>query len=161
MSPANVKGTAGSLEWGTPPALFERLNTWFAFDYDPFASHTNALCTEYSTVDGTWMKEYDDKPYQYSTEDGLTHSWQGSRVYMNPPFTRGLIGQCVQKAYEERVNADIIVGLIPFDPSIRWWNSYVEGHCIVLPLPKRVHFVGGKSGATHPVCVAIWKKTLI
>ncbi len=32
-----------SAEWATPPDLFARLNRWFRFDYDAFASHENAV----------------------------------------------------------------------------------------------------------------------
>ena len=170
MSPANVKGTAGSMEWGTPRDLFERLNRWFAFDYDPFASHENALLPTYSTIEGTFNcgltthRHPEGSPVLHtkiSDADGLTEPWEGMRVFMNPPYSRGLIGRCVEKAYNERENTEIIVALIPFDPSLRWWNKYVEGHCIVLPLPKRLRFEGAPATGTHPCAVVIWMKALL
>ncbi len=127
---------AGSGEWRTPPELFARLNRRFQFDYDAFASHENALCDDYSTVDGThdcgdWFPEF----------NGLTFPWDGHRVFMNPPYTRGLIEQCVEKAFNERDNAAIIVALIPAATETRWFQRYILPHCHIDWLSKRVRFI--------------------
>ena len=133
---------AGSGEWRTPPELFARLNRRFQFDYDAFASHDNALCELYSTVDGTFYRAADPVMYYgHETEDGLTFSWQDRRVFMNPPYTRGLIEKCVEKAYNERNDAAIIVALIPAATETRWFQQYILPHCHIDWLPKRVVFI--------------------
>src|SRR5690606_32662327 len=50
---------SGRADWQTPPALFERLNLMFRFDYDAFAAHENALLPTYSTPEGTFRRERD------------------------------------------------------------------------------------------------------
>lgn len=126
---------AGSAEWRTPPDLFARLNRRFQFDYDAFASHENALCGCYSTTEGTWIDGADD------ARDGLTFPWEGRRVFMNPPYSRGLIEQCVEKAYSERDRAAIIVALIPAATETRWFQRYILPHCHIDWLSRRVRFI--------------------
>jgi len=60
---------------------------------------------------------------------------------MNPPYTRGLIEQCVEKAYNERDNAAIIVALIPAATETRWFQRYILPHCHIDWLSKRVRFI--------------------
>lgn len=126
---------SGSGEWRTPPDLFARLNRRFQFNYDAFASHENALCGSYSTVDGTFSYGLD------YPEDGLSFNWQCLRVFMNPPYTRGLIEQCVEKAFNERDNAAIIVALLPAATETRWFQRYILPYCHIDWLPKRVRFI--------------------
>lgn len=134
---------AGSAEWGTPPDLFARLHRRFKFDYDAFASHENALCSMYSTRDGTFGKllHPPDEPAQISGLDGLTYDWSGLRVFMNPPYSRGLIEQCIEKAYEERERADIIVALIPASTETQWFQRFILPHCHIDWLAKRVRYI--------------------
>ena len=127
---------SGSGEWRTPPELFEILNERFVFDYDAFSSHENALRWIHSTNSGTFRG-----PDRVSDADGLTYNWQGLRVFMNPPYTRGLIEQCVEKAFSERDNAAIIIALIPAATETRWFQRYVLPHCHIDWLPKRVRFI--------------------
>ena len=131
----------GSAEWRTPPDLFARLSRRFQFDYDAFASHENALCDLYSTVGGTFTRLGDDPGHYPEDGDGLTFSWEDRRVFMNPPYSRGLIEQCVEKAYEERDNAAIIVALIPAATETRWFQRFILPHCHIDWLPKRVRFI--------------------
>ena len=132
---------AGSGEWRTPPELFARLNRRFRFDYDAFASDENHLLPYYSTVTRTIYKTVYDRPAIVAGLDGLKYSWDECRVFMNPPYTRGLIEQCVEKAYNERDNAAIIVALIPAATETRWFQRYILPHCHIDWLSKRVRFI--------------------
>lgn len=143
---------AGSAEWRTPPDLFARLNRRFEFDYDAFASHENALCDGYSTSEGTFRKYGSGhRPWGslgqhvganwFPQQDGLTFGWKNLRVFMNPPYTRGLIEQCVEKAFNERDNAAIIVALIPAATETRWFQRFILPHCHIDWLPRRVRFI--------------------
>ena len=146
MSPVqSVESTTaggGTAEWRTPPELFARLERRFGFDYDAFASHENALCCYYSTIDGTWERpqEWRD-PMRDSHEDGLAFPWENWRVFMNPPFSRGFIEKAVEKAYSERENAAIIVALLPAATETRWFQQIVLPYCHIDWLPRRVRFV--------------------
>lgn len=67
-------------DWATPQALFDTLNTEFAFTLDPCSNGKNAKCAKFYTV----------------KEDGLQQDWSGERVFCNPPYGRGM-GEWVRK----------------------------------------------------------------
>ena len=75
---------SNTVEWATPQALYDALHTEFRFTLDPCATHENRKCGRYFT------KEI----------DGLMQDWSGERVFMNPPYGRGLTGKWIKKAYE-------------------------------------------------------------
>ncbi len=178
---------AGPGDWQTPPDLFARLNRRFAFDYDAFASHENALCATYSTTEGTfsnesWLKGLAERTpaqhhnivvtpsggtrYRASERDGLCVSWQDRRVFMNPPYSRGLIEKCMEKAFTERHNAALIVALIPAATETRWFQEFVLPHCHIDWLPKRVRYIDprtGKAGESPPsgAVIAVFKTDLM
>ncbi len=149
---------AGSAEWQTPPELFERLHRRFKFDYDAFASHENALCDTYSTIDGTFVNigghpSHSIEPLMENGHDGMRYDWTGRRVFMNPPYSRGFIEQAVQKAAGERHNAEIIVALLPASTDTRWFQHYVLPFAHIDWLPKRVRFINpatGEPGTSPP-----------
>lgn len=145
----------GSGEWRTPPDLFARLDQRYRLGYDAFASHKNHVLPMYSTVEGTfnqqgWCSCSEPKwcaSYGFMGDtDGLTHDWSGLRVFMNPPFTRGFIEQAVEKAYEEREHAAIIVALLPAATETRWFQRFVLPHCHIDWLPRRVRFINPETG---------------
>jgi phage N-6-adenine-methyltransferase len=136
---------AGSMEWRTPPELFAWLNRRFQFNTDVFASHENALCDYYSTAAGSFMKTNGD-PICVSLANGLEMGWENARVFMNPPYSRGLIEQCIEKAYNERNNAAIIVALIPASTETQWFQKFILPHCHIEWLPRRVRFIDPETG---------------
>lgn len=157
---------AGSAEWGTPPDLFKRLSVRFGgFDYDPFASHENFKASVYSTVAGTFAFDGSEVA-QLSDDDGLTREWAGRRVFMNPPYSRGLIEQCIEKAFESRYNADIIVALLPAATETRWFQRHILTACHIDWLPRRVHYIDpatGQPGGSPPsgAVIAVFKTDLM
>lgn len=58
------------MNWGTPPAIFDELNSEFRFTLDAAASDANAKCDTYFTLE----------------TDGLAQSWKGHTVFCNPPL---------------------------------------------------------------------------
>jgi len=136
---------AGTAEWGTPPELFARLDRRFRFDYDPFASHENAKCERYSTVDGTFRslegsRLTDQKRVTEADEDGLVYDWSGLRVFCNPPYSRNLIELCIEKIIAERDRAEIIVVLVNAATETAWFRSLMD-HSFIEWLPKRVQYI--------------------
>lgn len=70
--------------WATPQDFFNELDKEFNFTLDPCATHENAKCNKYYTIE----------------EDGLKQSWQGQIVFCNPPYGK-VINDWVKKCYEE------------------------------------------------------------
>ena len=154
----------GRDDWQTPPELYAALHRRYAFDYDPFASHDNALTQStrwsgarrrdaYSTVDGSWARAPGKGPHKLSDEDGLSSYWAHRRVFMNPPYSRGVIGAAVEKAHSERNNAEIIVALIPASTDTEWFQQFVLPVCDIVWLSPRVRFINpetGKPGDSPP-----------
>lgn len=147
----------GSPEWQTPPELFAWLHKRFQFDYDAFASHENHLCHYYSAIDGTYWCPYvaghAHFAASYGTEDGIASTWEDLRVFMNPPYSRGLIEKCIEKAYNERNNAQIIVALIPASTETQWFQQFILPACHIEYLPGRVRFINpdtGRPGQSPP-----------
>ena len=161
---------AGPGDWKTPRDLFARMNRRWAFDFDAFASHENALCRTYSTVDGTFREgclygtEHPDgicPGYtQIDSLDGLRQDWDARRVFLNPPYSRGLIGAAVEKCAASRNDAYMISALIPDARDTSWWRSFVKPYAQDFPI-GRVRFINpvtGEPGASPPggIAVVVW-----
>jgi len=145
---------AGTGEWRTPLDLFARLNERFQFTYDAFASHENALCETYSTIAGTFRKGRTSDGYDHSwpshecidSLDGLQQDWDRRRVWMNPPYGRGILGRAMEKAAASRNSASIIVALVPANTDTHWWHESVKPYATIHFLKKRVKFIDPRTG---------------
>ena len=149
----DMQGHTGDNDKQTPAALFNWLERRYRFNYDAFASHENALCDIYSTIGGTFDKNSVGgrrgprrNRIELGRENGLTLDWTDRRVFMNPPYGRGIFAECVQKMYHERNNAAIIVGLIKWDTSTAL-ARFVRTFCDVWEI-GRVRYEGESSAAT-------------
>lgn len=85
--------STGKDDWETPADLFAELHKEFNFTLDAAASDTNHKLPRYYT----------------EADDGLAHSWEGERVFVNPPYSRRTKtnpGQeaWIEKAYSEAQN---------------------------------------------------------
>lgn len=149
--------------------MFSRLMRRYVFDYDAFASHENALCSTYSTMDGTYRSLYPGGTVTGSLRekvpadilahehidslDGIRQDWSGRRVWMNPPYGRNILEECMKKAAESCDEAKIIVALIPANTDTRWWHEYVKPCATVYLLRGRVKFIDpstGQEGGSPP-----------
>ena len=128
-------------EWETPPEFFCVLNSEFGFTLDPCATATTAKVERYFTT----------------VEDGLTQSWAGETVFMNPPYGRASVAKWMQKAADEVRNGAVVVCLVPAATDTEWWHQiaasgsvrYIRGR-----LPFRV--AGGKwNSPFSPVVVIV------
>jgi phage N-6-adenine-methyltransferase len=138
LSPALL--TSRSVEWTTPQAFFEVLDRQFHFTLDPCATSANAKCKRYFT----------------KAHDGLAQPWTG-RVFMNPPYGRG-IGKWVKKAYEEsQHNAELVVCLLPARTDTRWWHDYcLKGE--IRFVKGRLKFGDAKNSAPFPSVIVCFHK---
>ena len=106
----------------------------------PYGINENHLCEKYYTIE----------------DDGLSKSWKGERVYMNPPYGTE-ISKWVKKAKEETEQGEcLVVGLLPSRTDTAWWHDYVEGHADVLFLRGRLKFGDGKNSAPFPSAIVLW-----
>ena len=136
---------AQSVEWATPDDLFNELDAEFHFTLDPCASAENAKCEKFYTRE----------------EDGLSQSWAGERVFMNPPYGREA-ANWVAKAYFEANYAEVIVGLLAARTDVQWFHDFVYGKAEIRFLKGRVKFVGpnGTAGsATFPSMIVVWRRS--
>ena len=125
-------------EWTTPKDLFDKLNRRFLFDLDPAATFQNHLC-----------------PTFYTKEDsGLDHSWEGWRVFVNPPYSR--IKDWALKCCLEGIRADCIVALVPARTDTQWFQGIMACADKIVFIKGRLKFGDGKGSAPFPSALAIW-----
>lgn len=89
-------------------------------------------------------------------ENGLARAWRG-RVFMNPPYGRG-IGRWIAKARAEVEvgHAEWVIGLIPARTDTRWWHDHVAGLAHAWLLRGRLAFGDGTAPAPFPSAVVLW-----
>lgn len=116
-----VHFSSNSNEWSTPQRLFEQLNAVYKFTLDPCSTEENHKCPTFFTRE----------------DDGLTKSWKGHSVFMNPPYGR-VIGKWIEKAYKEsRDSYTTVVCLIPARTDTRYWHDY----CMKA---NKIYFIQGR-----------------
>ena len=136
--------------WGTPRDLFSDLEREFGpFDLDAAASDENALCKKYYSIEN----------------DSLQHPWLG-RVYVNPPYGRGL-GDWYAKAESSILagDAELVVMLLPAHTSLGtrafhrfvWIPHEATENPAIRPLMGRLRFVGAPAEAPFPSMLVIWQ----
>jgi len=129
-------------EWATPKDLFARLNDEFKFTLDPCATPENAKCAKFFTKE----------------DDGLKQSWGDERVFCNPPYGRE-IGKWVEKAYQSRTLAQVIVMLIPARTDTKYFHQYIYGkeNIEIRFLKGRVKFGEATNSAPFPSMLVIFR----
>lgn len=119
---------SGSVEWGTPPAVYAALDQQYHFTLDAAAAPINAKHIRHLTKD----------------VDALGLDWSGETVFCNPPYGRDL-GRWVRKGlYEavERSRGAVVVMLLPARTDVAWFHDYVLPH-------GEVRFIRGRLGYTR------------
>lgn len=160
MTEAYMPVVSKSTDWGTPRALFDKLDKEFNFTLDPCASLWNAKCDNFHT-------EHDN---------GLSYSWGCETVFMNPPYGRGL-DKWVEKAHQTMSQHNIlrgyhpthlVVGLLPARTDVKWFHNYVwdreknqpQYQVEVRFLKGRLKFeleAGIMDAAPFPSMIVIWR----
>ena len=149
--PKRVKRNARALrnaakdEWGTPPEWVELARTALgSIDLDP-ASNAAAQAVVRAT---RWYSKADD---------GLAQSWAG-RVFLNPPYSRGLIDVFTEKLVAEhdagRVTAAVL--LVNAATSSDWFKALLARFPVCW-VAKRIAFLNAdgrpQSGNTRTQAV--------
>lgn len=131
----------GGDEWATPQNLFLAYEWEFGFTLDAAARAHNAKLPTYA-------------------EDGLSLSWTGHRVWVNPPYSD--IRPWVEKASKRE--ADVVAMLLPVRTGTDWWRLYVQdpdGRILCDGLRffrKRVRFEGATGSPSWETVLAIWRR---
>lgn len=133
----DVHFSSKTSEWGTPQGFYDELDKEFGFTLDPCATEANTKCARFYT----------------KVDDGLSRSWEGERVFMNPPYGRE-IGKWVKKASEE---GELAVCLLPARTDTRWFHDYILGKAEIRFLRGRLRFSGSLNSAPFPSMVVIFR----
>jgi ParB family chromosome partitioning protein len=130
----------GDNEWYTPSKYIEAARAAMGgIDLDP-ASNAHAQ---------SWIRA---GTYYTKDDDGLTKPWHG-RVWLNPPYERGLIGLFVDKLLQEvasgRTTQAIL--LVNSDTDTRWYHDAVQSCSAVCYTRGRIPFEKDDSKKASPV----------
>src|SRR5258708_29969567 len=129
----NIHFSSQRLNWKTPRAVYQVLDTEFNFDHDP--------C-----------------PVNY-TVDGLTTEWGGAN-YVNPPY--GLeIPKWIAKGFSEWQKGKTVVFLIPSRTDTSWWHDYCMKATEIRFIRGRLKFDEHKNSAPFPSAIIIFRGTAI
>lgn len=142
----SVLTSSGNDEWETPHYLFNHYNKLYQFTLDPCCTKETAKC-----------------PVYYTKEDnGLNKSWKNEKVFMNPPYSRGLMKQFIRKAYiESEENNALVLALIPSRTDTKYFHTYISKAKEIIFLKGRLKFLlYGKphQSAPFPSMIVIWNK---
>ena len=134
----NVHFSSNTDLWATPVDFFNKYNEKFNFELDVCATHENAKCAKYFTIE----------------DDGLSNEWVGI-CWMNPPYGREII-KWMEKAYKSSLNGATVVCLVPARTDTKWWHEYaIKGE--VEFIRGRLKFGGSKNSAPFPSAVVIFR----
>jgi len=136
--------TGSDNTFGTPREVFDYFNRWYGpFDLDAAANRKNRLVKQYLGQGGKYENALDPAVHWHQL---------GEKIWLNPPFGRGL-GNWVKRAWEEHHRGCRIVMLLPASTGPRWYRDYVYGqeHYWL----GRLQYVGGKTGAPWDSMIVI------
>lgn len=136
----NIHFSSKTDDWATPQVFFDELNKEFKFNLDVCASNKNAKCKKFFT----------------EKDNGLSKSWDKSRVFMNPPYGRE-IGKWVKKASEAR--GGVVVCLLPARTDTKYFHEYIyhNPRATIRFIKGRLKFGDSKNSAPFPSMVVIYK----
>ena len=128
-------------DWETPQDLFDKLDDEFHFTLDAASSDLNAKFEKHYTVE----------------DDGLSQSWAGNNVFLNPPYGRNM-KDWMRKAYEEsQAENTTVVVLVPARTDTAWFHDYVYGKAELRFLRGRLKFGGCENSAPFPSLVVVYR----
>lgn len=149
----NYRGlsSSGNIEWETPDYLFKYFDKIYNFTLDPCCAPENAKCEKFFTKE----------------DSGLFKSWQGHRVFMNPPYGRQ-IPKWIEKAYNEVYHPacylqTTVTCLIPARTDTRYWHDYCAKADKIIFIKGRIRFGKNKDfryPTTFPAAVVIFDKNI-
>lgn len=131
-------------EWSTPDWFYLQLHREFGFILDAAAAEGNSKSTLFFTA----------------KEDGLAQSWWlgGGRVWVNPPYGRGITGKWVEKAYKESLSGVLVVMLLPARTDTIWFHNFILNKAAEVRFIKgRLKFGGSEDAAPFPSMIVVFQ----
>lgn len=133
----HVANNSGNNEWYTPEEYINLArNVMTEIDLDPASNETANKVVKAKTF-------YTEK------EDGLTRDWKG-KVWMNPPYSTGLIENFVDKFVEEYKSGNITEGIVLVNNATDtgWFKTLLAQTSAVCFPTGRIRFYGpdGETG---------------
>lgn len=133
--------------WETPQELFDLLNSIYNFTVDACAVADNTKCARFF-------------------ENAFHANWAGERVFMNPPYGKGVTSKFVEKAYKEVYEGEcpVCVLIIPNATETIHFQKLVDrGARIIFP-KSRVSFIDPETkkpvhGNTKGTAIVVISKT--
>jgi site-specific DNA-methyltransferase (adenine-specific) len=133
-------------EWETPKWLFDIFDANYHFTLDPCATSENTKCEKFYTIE----------------EDGLSKSWSGESVWVNPPYSN--IREWAQKCKSEAwggeqapngfpKNRTIISLLVPARTDTKWFHEVIHSATEITFIKGRLHFNNSENSAPFPSVV--------
>jgi len=135
MKNPGVHFSSDRLDWETPHELFQKLDSVFGFDVDLCADTRNSKCEKFYSV---YNSAFDNLP------------WRSESNWMNPPYGRGI------GAWIEGASVSNCVCLLPARVETKWFQTVWEKASAVCFIRGRLKFVGAKSCAPFPSCIAVF-----
>lgn len=135
----SVHASSETVEWPTPQWFFDALDAEFGFTLDPCSTDENAKCAKHFTVN----------------DNGLLKSWEGERVFMNPPYGEEIYSW-MAKAFGEARNGALVVCLVPARTDTEWWHSFAMPHEIRF-IKGRLKFGNATTSAPFPSAVVVMR----
>ena len=125
--------------WWTPPEICDAArHVLGGIDLDPAsADDANTRCVRATK-------------YYTETDNGLAHPWPG-RVWLNPPFGRGVIDRFSAKLINEIEFGRCVraIALVNVDPSTKWFQALAKNATAIGFFNRRVRFFHGDPDHPH------------
>lgn len=109
-------------DWETPQWLFDYYNDIYQFTLDGAANKKNAKVAQWCGPGGIF-------------ESGIGANWTGHRVWLNPPYGRGLYAWLRQVVTSNPV---VVVALLPVRTDTKWFHHWC------LSRRANIHFLQGR-----------------
>jgi|SRR5690625_1456807 len=123
---AHVKNNTGNFEWYTPKEYLDLArNVLGNIDTDPASSDTANTYVGATT-------------YYTEANCGLLRPWKGT-VWLNPPYSRGLVEKFVDKLLDEleNCNTEEAIVLTNNATETKWWQKLADSpYCTAMCFPK-------------------------
>lgn len=148
--------STGKDDWATPLEVFNPLHDEFAFTLDAAANAGNAKC------------DFFYGPGSALRVDALLEPWPLSdRIWVNPPYSRGLQARFVAHAATTAINGGLVVMLLPARTDTKSFHQHIwdrERHKSrpwvreVRFVKGRIRFVGAPAAAPFPSMVVVFDR---
>ena len=147
LTQSELKGLFSSAtnEWATPQEFYNKINKVYNFTLDPCCTKESAKCDTYFTQE----------------DNGLSKSWKGHTVFMNPPYGRE-IKDWIAKAHKEAEQpGTMVVCLIPAEQIHRYWHEHCMNAAEIILIKGRLSFGDGKGSAPFPSALVVFSNSVI